>query len=193
MSIGTLGIVVELWNPGLIFPGTVGAVSLILGLFGLSVLPISWAGVLLMLLAAGFLVAEMFVPSHGALTLAGTVCFVLGALMLFNPAGEAYQVSIEVALAIGLTMALFTVFVVAKLVQIRRKPVEVGVHGLVGAIGVVRRDGYVHANGELWRARSFDGEPLVAGERVAIDAVDGLVLEVRPLREPEPAAPGPVS
>ncbi len=84
-------------------------------------------------------------------------------------------------------------FVVAKLVQIRRKPVEVGVHGLVGATGVARRDGYVHANGELWRARTSDGEPLVAGERVVIDAVDGLVLEVRPLREPEPAANAPVS
>jgi membrane-bound serine protease (ClpP class) len=193
MSIGTLGIVVELWNPGLIFPGTVGGISLILGLFGLSVLPISWAGVLLMLLAAGFFVAEMFVPSHGALTLAGTISFVLGSLMLFNPAGETYQVSIEVALAVGLTMALFTAFVVAKLVQVRRKPVEVGLHSMVGSVGVVRRDGHVFANGELWRARSADGEELPQGERVVVDNVDGLVLEVRPLREAEPAAPRPVS
>ena len=86
LSLGAIGILVELYSPGLIFPGTVGAVSLIVGLFGLSVLPISWAGILLMLLAAGFFVAELFVPSHGALTLAGGVMFAIGALMLFDPA-----------------------------------------------------------------------------------------------------------
>ena len=71
LSIGLIGIVVELWNPGLIFPGTVGAISLILGLYGLQVLPVSLAGLFLMLLAAAFFVAEAFVPSHGALTVAG--------------------------------------------------------------------------------------------------------------------------
>ena len=88
LSIGLIGIVVELWNPGLIFPGTVGAISLILGLYGLQVLPVSLAGVLLMLLAAAFFVAEAFVPTHGALAVAGAVTFVLGALMLFDPAGD---------------------------------------------------------------------------------------------------------
>src|SRR5262249_59195981 len=93
LSIGTLGLIVELWNPGLIFPGTVGAISLILGLYGLQVLPVSVAGLLLMLLAAGFFVADALVTAHGALTLAGAILFVLGALMLFDPAGSAYQVS----------------------------------------------------------------------------------------------------
>src|SRR4030095_6467073 len=80
LSVGLLGIVVELWNPGLIFPGTVGAISLIIGLYGLQVLPVAVAGLLLMLLAAAFFVAEAFVPSHGALTVAGGITFVLGAL-----------------------------------------------------------------------------------------------------------------
>src|SRR4029078_1774144 len=75
LSIGLIGIVVELWNPGLIFPGTVGAISLILGLYGLRVLPFSIAGLFLMLHAAGFFVAEAFVPSHGALTVAGAITF----------------------------------------------------------------------------------------------------------------------
>ncbi len=101
MSIGVLGITIEILNPGLILPGTVGVISLIIGLFGLQVLPVSWAGLLLMGLAAGFFVAEAFVPSHGALALAGAVSFVIGALMLFDPAGEGYQVSIWVALAVG--------------------------------------------------------------------------------------------
>jgi membrane-bound serine protease (ClpP class) len=191
LSLGTLGIIVELWNPGLIFPGTVGAISLIVGLFGLQVLPISAAGLLLMILAAGFWISELFVPSHGALTLAGGVCFVIGSLMLFDPAGDAYQVSIEVALAIAGTTALFFAFVVAKLVQVRRKPVEVGLHSMVGTLGEVRRDGYVFANGELWRARPADGMDLRPGEHVTVENVDeSMVLTVRPVQaaapEPEP-------
>jgi membrane-bound serine protease (ClpP class) len=197
LSLGTLGIIVELWNPGLIFPGTVGAISLIVGLFGLQVLPVSAAGLLLMLLAAGFWIAELFVPSHGALTLAGAVCFVIGSLMLFDPAGDAYQVSLEVALAIAGTAVLFFALVVSKLVQIRRKPVEVGLHSMVGTAGEVRRDGYVLANGELWRARTTGDETLRLrpGERVIVDDVDeSLVLTVRRADEQAPAPdPEPVS
>ncbi|MGH3103418.1 MAG: NfeD family protein [Gaiellaceae bacterium] len=189
LSIGVLGIVVELWNPGLIFPGAVGGISLIMGLFGLSVLPVSGAGVLLMLLAAGFFAAEPFVVSHGALALAGAVCFVFGALLLFDPAGPNYEVSLSVAIGIAGTLALFMAFAVAKVVQVRRKPVEVGVHGLVGARGQVRRDGYVLVHGELWRARAAGGEVLVPGHDVEVDSVeDGLVLNVHPVRASEPAA-----
>jgi membrane-bound serine protease (ClpP class) len=181
LSVGVLGIIVELWNPGLIFPGTVGAISLIMGLFGLSVLPISWAGVLLMLLAACFFGAEPFVVSHGALALAGTVSFVFGSLLLFDPAGPHYQVSLSVAIGIAGTIGLFMAFAVAKVVQVRRKPVEVGVHSLVGGEGQVRRDGLVFVNGELWQARNETGAPLHPGERVEVERVDeGLVLVVRP-------------
>jgi membrane-bound serine protease (ClpP class) len=189
LSIGVIGIVVELWNPGLIFPGTVGVISLVVGLYGLQVLPVSVAGVLLMLVAAGFFVADLFVPSHGALTLAGAVTFVIGSLLLFDPAGPAYQVSLPVALAIAGTISAFMVFAVAKIVQVRRKPVEVGVGNLVGTSGVVRRDDHVFANGELWRARSADGRPLRPGDRVVIEDVrDDLSLVVRPLAEREPSA-----
>jgi membrane-bound serine protease (ClpP class) len=182
LSIGTIGIIVELWNPGLIFPGTVGGISIILGLYGLSVLPVSLAGILLMLLAAAFFGAEPFVVSHGALTVAGAVSFVFGALLLFDPAGPNYQVSLSVALGIAGTVALFMALVVAKLVQVRTAPVDVGVHRLVGAGGVVRDGGLVFLNGELWRARSVDGTPLDPGANVAVEGVDesGLELVVRP-------------
>jgi membrane-bound serine protease (ClpP class) len=185
LSLGALGLIVEMWNPGLVFPGTVGAISMVLGLFGLSVLPVSAAGILLMLLALGFFVAELFVPSHGALTLAGVVAFVLGSLLLFDPAGDAYQVSWQVSLAIAGTLGLFMVLVVAKLIQIRRKPVEVGVHGLVGVHGVVRDQGLVFVNGELWRAHRADGQPLELGDHVAVEGVleDGLELVVAPTAE----------
>jgi membrane-bound serine protease (ClpP class) len=187
LSLGALGILVELLNPGLVFPGTVGAISLVMGLYGFQVLPISFAGLVLMLLAAAFFIADLFVTSHGALTLAGAASFVFGALLLFDPAGDAYQVSLPVALAIAGTLALFTAFALAKVVQVRRRPVEVGLSSMVGSTGIVRRDGYVLAHGELWRARATDGEEFVPGQHVAVEGVDGLVLEVRHVPEPEPA------
>jgi membrane-bound serine protease (ClpP class) len=172
LSIGLIGIVVELWNPGLVFPGTVGAISLILGLYGLQILPVSLAGLLLMVLAAAFFVAEAFVPTHGALTVGGGVLFVLGSLMLFDPAGEAYQVSLPVAVGIAGTLMLLLGFALSRVVRVSRRAPEVGVHGLVGAEGIVRPGGLVAVTGELWRARAEDESPLVPGERVRVVRVE---------------------
>jgi membrane-bound serine protease (ClpP class) len=184
MSIGVLGITIELWNPGLILPGTVGAISLVIGLFGLQVLPISWAGLLLMALALGFFVAEAFVVSHGALTLAGAVAFVIGSLMLFDPAGENYQVSLQVALVVAATMAAMIGLAALKIVQVRRAPVVTGESELVGQIGVVREtldpEGFVFVHGELWRART-NGLSVPPGETVRVEGLDeGLTLRVAP-------------
>jgi membrane-bound serine protease (ClpP class) len=184
MSIGVLGITIELWNPGLILPGTVGAISLVIGLFGLQVLPVSWAGVLLMLLAAGFFVAEAFVVSHGALALAGAVAFVIGSLMLFDPAGDAYQVSLPVAITVAATMALLVGLAVGKIVQVRRATVVTGQEDLIGQVGVVRQtldpEGLVFVHGELWRAKT-NGEPVPPGEQVRVEGLDdGLTLTVAP-------------
>jgi membrane-bound serine protease (ClpP class) len=179
LSIGLIGIVVELWNPGLVFPGTVGAISLIVGLYGLQVLPVSIAGLLLLLVSAGFFVAEAFIISHGALTVAGAITFVIGALMLFDPAGETYQVSLWTAIGIAGTLALLLGVALTRVARVARRPSEVGVTQLVGGEGVVRRAGYVFVDGELWRARSEDGSPLVPGDHVRVESVeDGLELVV---------------
>ena len=172
LSIGIIGIVVELWNPGLVFPGTVGAISLILGLYGLQVLPVSIAGLLLMLLAVAFFVAEAFVPTHGALAVGGGVLFVLGSLILFDPAGDAYQVSLPVALGIALALVLLIGIALSRVVRIARQPAAVGYAGLVGIEGVVRRNGLVLVNGELWRARTTDGSPLATGEHVRVEEIE---------------------
>jgi membrane-bound serine protease (ClpP class) len=191
MSLGVLAITVELFNPGLIFPAAFGAIALIVGLFGLQVLPFSWAGILLLLVAFGFFVAEAFVVSHGALALAGAIAFVFGALMLFDPAGEAYQVSLPVAIAVGSVLAAFAAFAVAKALAARRRPPATGGEELVGASGVVRRsldpDGYVFVHGELWKARAVGEAPIAEGTPVRVDRLaDGLVLEVVPDEEREP-------
>jgi membrane-bound serine protease (ClpP class) len=190
LSIGLIGIVVELWNPGLVFPGTVGAISLIVGLYGLQVLPVSIAGLLLMLLAAAFFVSEAFIVSHGALAVAGAATFVIGALMLFDPAGDAYQVSLPVALTISGTLTLLFGFALTKAAQARRMPAAVGAHRLVGEPGQVRGEGLVFVDGELWHARTADGAPLEPGERVVVESVDpeGLHLVVGSA-QPAPALP----
>jgi membrane-bound serine protease (ClpP class) len=185
LSIGLLGIIVELWNPGLIFPGTVGAISLIVGLFGLQVLPVSAAGVLLMILAAGFFGAELFLPSHGALTLAGAICFFIGALMLFDPAGSAYQVSTSVALAIAASLAAATGLAAIKIVEARRAPIVTGQSDLIGQVGTVRQtldpEGFVFVRGELWRARALNGAAIEPGREVRVEGLgEELTLNVAP-------------
>ncbi len=181
MSLGLLGIVIELYNPGLIFPGTLGAISLILGLFGLQVLPVNWAGVLLLLLAMAFFVAEVFVTTGGALALAGAASFVFGALLLFDPAGDAFQVSLPVALVIAGTLFLFVVVGMGKVMQARKAPPRTGQDELIGQVAVVRERidpvGTVFLMGETWQARSE--EPIEIGETVRVERVEDLCLEVR--------------
>ena len=153
LSLGVVGLLVELWNPGLVLPGTVGAISLLVSLYGLPVLPVSVAGVLLLLLSLGLFVTDILVTSHGALTLAGAVTFVIGALMLFDPAGPAYQVSLWTALGIAGTLVLLLGIALSRVARARRNPVEVGVGLLVGEQAEVRSAGLVAVNGELWRGR----------------------------------------
>jgi membrane-bound serine protease (ClpP class) len=128
------------------------------------------------------------VPSHGALALAGGLSFVIGALMLFDPAGEGYQVSIWVALAVGGTLALVTALVVTKAVRARRAPTKTGREEMVGDVGVARTEiaptGLVNVHGEIWKAHT-DGDPIAAGEHVRVEGVgDALVLEVTQVEEP---------
>ncbi len=187
LSLGVLGIVIELWHPGLIFPATFGVLCLTIAFYGLNVLPISWAGLLLMLAAFAFWIAEVFVGfSHGALTLAGAACFVFGSLLLFEPAGSGFQVSLPVSLSVAGTFSLFFLFALAKIMQVRRRPVAVGTQTLVGARGLVRRDGHVAVRGELWQARTEDGEPLELDEEVEVVDVEGLSLVVRRAGTPAP-------
>jgi membrane-bound serine protease (ClpP class) len=187
LSLGVLGLIVELWHPGLIFPATFGILCLAIAFFGLDVLPVNWAGLILIAAAFAFWIAELFVVfSHGALTLAGAACFVFGSLLLFQPAGSGYQVSLAVPLAIALTFSAFFAFVLAKVIQIRRRPAQVGPQTIVGAHGHVGRDGLVAVNGELWRARETDGERLTTGEDVEVLALDGMELVVRRMEEVSP-------
>ena len=152
-------------------------------------LPISWAGVLLMILAAIFFAAEAFVVSHGALTVAGAVSFVFGALILFDPAGPNYQVSIWVALAIALSISAFMFFVAAKLVQARRRPPETGeslARGRTRASSTATA-GCTRTASAGARRRRTTGRSGRATRSVS-SSVDGLTLAVEHEPEREPVA-----
>jgi membrane-bound serine protease (ClpP class) len=177
---GLGGIGYEVFHPGVVLPGALGAVSLVTALFGFSVLPISWAGLALILLGAALFVADAHVTSHGALTVAGLVSLVVGALMLFHNAPSPYHTSVPLVVTIAVVLGTFWAFLLGKAVQARRRPVAVGPQEIIGQIGQVRRGGLVAVRGELWRARAPEGEELPPGETVEVTGIeDGLVLDVR--------------
>ena len=187
LSLGVLGLIVELWHPGLIFPATFGILCLAIAFFGLDVLPINWAGLLLIFVAFAFWFTELFVAfSHGALTLAGAACFVFGSLLLFEPAGSGYHVSLALTLSIAIAVSAIFLFGLVKVAQIRRSPAQVGSQTLVGTHGEVRHDGLVSLRGELWHARDEAGEPLEPGDEVDVVGVEGIALVVRHSHTPAP-------
>ena len=177
---GLAGIGYEIFHPGVVLPGTLGVVSLITALFGFSVLPISWAGLVLLLFGVALLVADVHVTSHGLLTAAGLISLAVGAVMLFQNAPAPYETSKPLVIGFAVGLGALWAFAIGKAWQIRRQPVEVGPQAIAGAVGEVRQNGLVFVNGELWQARAANGEQLRPGERVRVESLDGLVLTVRP-------------
>ncbi len=173
---GIGGLAFEVFHPGIVLPGALGAVSLVLALFGFSVLPTSWAGVALILLGLALLVVDAHVVTHGALTLSGLVALGVGMLTLFHDAPAPYKIHIWFVLAVAGVIGGFMAFALGKAVQARRRPSAIGT--MVGEQGVARRDDLVFVRGELWQAKAEDGKPLEPGERVQVDDVQGLRLIV---------------
>jgi membrane-bound serine protease (ClpP class) len=177
---GIAGIGYEIFHPGIVLPGALGAVALLTALFGFSILPVSWAGLALLLLGVALLVIDLHVVSHGALTVAGLICLAVGSIMLFQNAPAPYHTSKPLVIGFAVGLGALWAFAVGKAWQVRRKPVEVGPQMIAGAVGRVRPDGRVFVNGELWQVRTAGGEELRPGDRVRVESLDGLVLTVRP-------------
>jgi len=175
---GIAGIGFEIFHPGVVLPGALGAVSLVTALFGFSVLPISWAGLLLILLGVALLVIDAHVVTHGALTVAGLISLGVGMVMLFHNAPAPYHTSLPLVLSVTGALGAFWALALTKAVQVRRRPVTVGPNRVVGEEAVVRTPGQVFVAGELWRAHRDDGADLVPGEHVRVTAVNGLELVV---------------
>jgi membrane-bound serine protease (ClpP class) len=180
--VGIAGLVFEVLHPGVVLPGAIGAVSLTIALFGFSILPVSWAGLALVVLGVALLVIDLHATTHGALTIAGLICLGVGLPLLFANAPAPYHINTGLVVGIGLAIAAFWVFVTSKGIAARRQPVKTGPQTLVGAEGEVRSDGVVFVNGELWHAHTSDGSQLLPGEHVEVSALEGLELTVKPVR-----------
>ncbi len=181
LVLGALGIYVEFTSPGLIFAGVFGGILLLLGLSSLSILPINWVGVALLLLAVTLFVLEAKFTSHGVLGIGGTISMILGALLLVN-GPPAVRIHLFTAILVSVPFALITMFLVAIVVRARRNKVLTGPSGMVGEIGVSRTplepEGQVLVHGEYWDAVASTNIP--AGARVRVKAVSGLKLLVEP-------------
>ena len=178
------GLGAEISHPGLVFPGVLGAVCLILFLFASQIIPVNWAGVLLVVLAIGLFAAEVKVHSFGLLTIGGLVAMILGAMMLVDSEAPALRVDVWRLLPVIVAFAVFVLAIVRLVVQSQRRRPATGAEGLVGAHGRAlgaldgSGEGWVLVQGERWRAGA--GEPVAAGEPVVVVAVgEGLVLRVK--------------
>ncbi|SEN25158.1 NfeD family protein [Nitrosomonas marina] len=182
MLLGIYALIFEFSNPGMIFPGVVGAVCLVLALFAFQVLPINYAGLALLLFGIAFMLAEVFVPSFGALGIGGMIAFVIGSVMLLDTGVPGYGVSIPLIVTFALLSAAFFLLVLGMAIKARQRPVVSGAEHIMHCTGEVLNDfsaqGWVRVQGERWEAQT--STPLKRGERVRVVAIDGLVLKVEP-------------
>jgi membrane-bound serine protease (ClpP class) len=189
LSVGLLGIAFEVFNPGMIVPGTLGVISLLLGLYGTSQLPVTAVGIALLVLGVALIIAEAHVAAGGVLGVGGVIALVLSGLLLYDTDSEEFGVSPPVVIIAGLLIGGFLAFATKKIVEARRNPVHTGWEELVGEIGEVRQPvdpiGQVFVNGALWRAERAEGETerLAHGDRVRVESVDGLTLRVGPVEQ----------
>jgi membrane-bound serine protease (ClpP class) len=183
LSLGVLGLTIELWSPGAVLPGVAGGICLLLAFFAFQVLPVNYAGLLLILFGLTLLVLEIKVTSYGLLGVGGLVSLVLGSMILIDAPTPELRVSLSLVVPVALALSGITLFLVRlAMVSQRRRPFTGG-EGLVGEHGRALTDihaagqGQVAVHGEVWSATALESIP--AGEAISITAVDGLLLTVR--------------
>lgn len=185
LLLGAYGLFFELMDPGYVLPGVIGAICLLLALYAFQLLPVNYAGLALIAVGIGFMVAELFASGFGALGIGGVIAFVIGSVILFDPDISGYAPSLPLIAGIALLSAGFFMGVLAKALKVRRRPVVSGAEEMVGSIGQAEEDfagsGWVRAHGEAWHAVSIAA--LKHGQKVRVTRIEGLTLIVEPLQE----------
>jgi len=185
MTLGTIGLLAELYNPGAILPGIVGAISLILAFYSLQTLPINYAGVLLIILGIVLFILEIKVVSYGLLSLGGIAAMTFGALLLVKTDAPFMKVSVSVIIPTVVTFGALLLAITWLAVKSQMRRPVTGAESMVGTIAVAKTDllphGKVFLQGEIWDAVSE--EPIREGEEAEVKAVAGLTLTVRPHRK----------
>ncbi len=183
LLIGIYGVLFEFYNPGMVAPGVVGTICLLLALFAFQLLPVSYAGLALIVLGIGLLIAEHFAPGFGVLGFGGIVSFIIGSVMLIEPDGGGARIPWSLIAVTTIASASLLLVALGLVVRSRRRPVVSGREELIGTTGEMIEGGFARIHGELWKVRS--GAALGRGERVRVVGVEGLVLAVEPLPKGE--------
>ncbi len=194
LLLGLVGIAIELFSPGLFVPGAVGVIALVLGAFGTAQLPVTAAGIVLLVIGVALIIAEAQLPTGGVLGVFGVISLALSGLLLFDTGSDAVEVSVPVVITVAVLLGGSMMFATQKVVEARRNPVATGAEHLAGATGDVRvalaPAGQVFVAGALWRAEpvaEMSGDDAARlrelGARVRVESVDGLTLRVRPVSE----------
>lgn len=182
--LGLAGLYFEFSNPGVVVPGIVGGISLILSFFAMQTLPVNYAGVLLILFAVILFVAEIKVVSHGILTIGGIISLVLGSLMLFESPDPAMRVSLQVLVPAVIVVSIFFAAVISLAVKAQMRKPRTGGEGMIGmngeAVTDVAESGKIFVNGEYWNA--FSNEPIARGRKVRIVSITGLRAQVEEVK-----------
>jgi len=182
LSLGSLALFIELFNPGSIFPGVFGVIALVMAFFSLSVIPFNWAGVALIMFAFILFGLELFVTSGGVLGVGGAVALVLGGLMLTSGNDAEFRVAEELIIGIAAALGALVVFVLVNVMRIRTMPAKVGMSTVVGRTVVARSaltpEGFVTMDGEIWTAEAEE-DGIEPGDDVIITQIKGLRLKVR--------------
>jgi membrane-bound serine protease (ClpP class) len=182
LLIGVYGLLLEGYNPGAVLPGVVGALALLLGLYGLQLLAVNYAGLALMALGIGLIVTEFFMPAFGSLGVGGLAAFVIGSIILFDNRASGPQVALPLIAGIAVAGGLVIVIIGWLAARAQRTPLSTGVETMIGALVEAVSDGQdqcvVRYGGELWNART--ARPLRAGQQARIVKVVGLTLWVEP-------------
>jgi membrane-bound serine protease (ClpP class) len=184
LLVGLIGIALEVFSPGAVIPGAGGSIALLLGLYGTAQLPVEIAGILLLVLGVGLIIAEAHLPTGGLLGVAGVAALAASGLLLYDDDAEGFGVSPPVIIALAVAIGGAGAVVIQKVRRAHERPVLTGWEELVGAEGEVRTAlepvGQVFVGGALWRARASAGQaPIGLGDRVVVESVDGLTLHVR--------------
>ena len=180
IMLGIYGVLFELYNPGMVLPGVVGAISALIALYAFQMLPVNYAGLALILLGIAFMIAEAFLPAFGSLGIGGLIAFVVGSIMLFDSGIPGFGIPYALIGGFAVASAAFLLLVLGVVLKSRSRPVVSGREELIGAAGEVledfEREGWARVHSENWRVRA--AMPLKAGQRVRVTAMHDLLLDV---------------
>ena len=179
--LGIYALIFEFTSPGMVLPGVVGAICILLALYAFHLLPVNYAGLALMLLGIAFMVAEAFLPAFGSLGIGGLVAFVLGSIILIDTDDvPGFEIPYLLIGGLAAASAVFLILIVGMTVRQRRRPVVTGREHMIGAVAEAledfEREGWARVHGETWRARA--NAPVRSGDRLHVKAIDGLILTV---------------